>query len=80
MVVPFIIVLSSNNLFLDCGLRNNPDAKLTANELELGDFPYHVGVYFKYKTKDTNDLKYVCGGSIITVRVVVTGNFVSAKN
>lgn len=40
----------------------------------MGNFPYHVGIYFGFNAKDENDLKYLCGGSIITNKIIVTGN------
>lgn len=46
-------------------------------DAKIGDFPWHVGIYQKAKpviTDESKDIKHICGGSIITVRIVLSGN------
>lgn len=64
---------NTNIRVLDCGKRYQEDTSLTAGEVQVGNFPYHVGVYFGFNTKYEDDLKYLCGGSIISSKIIVTG-------
>lgn len=61
-----------------CGIRNNNgvDFKITGNkdnEAEYGEFPWMVAILNKSYNPDGNENLAVCGGSLISPSVVLTG-------
>lgn len=65
-----------------CGVSKYKDSVITPTiidgaEAHVGLFPWHAGLYYRDYTADGEEIwSQQCGGSLITDRVVLTGNFV----
>ena len=60
-----------------CGHAPSATAALTVNgdKVSSGAFPWHAAIYLK---KSDSQYDYVCGGSLITNSVVVSGRWVGS--
>lgn len=63
---------SPKRLFLACGMKTVSTETLIVggNNAKKGDYPWQVGIYTKINT-ELND--FVCGGSLINERTILTG-------
>lgn len=57
--------------FLECGVVVSRAQMLISGgtAVQEGDFPWHVGIYRRLQTS----LQYICGGSIISEKLVLSG-------
>jgi len=58
--------------FLDCGTGGTePTGLITGGVVsKKGKWPWHVAIF----TKSSNGFRFVCGGSLISSRAVLTGS------
>jgi len=62
-------------IILECGERV-PKGQLfvvQGKEAEVGQFPWHAGVYFLKDPKQTDPPKFWCGGSLLNRYLVLSG-------
>ena len=57
----------------ECGIRKVKVKPYISNgsPSEPGDWPFHVAIYHRYG----KDIKYKCGGTILSTAIVITGLF-----
>ena len=56
-----------------CGKIQDTNNEKNVNKESIKDFPWHANIYVKSTIE--NNYMYICGGTIINSRVIVSGKF-----
>lgn len=73
--IGIFFIYTEQYIFLACGQENIQTKVLIVNgtKVEYGTAPWNVGIY--YRKDDTKEYDIICGGTLISLNLVVSGKY-----